>query len=315
MAEEEVDKETVQPGVSYSVALSQQQRDDAVKGVDSQIKTIDDWMAENPQETAEEAKKRERRERSKRIVAAISDGISALSNLYFTSQYAPNQKMEDGGALKTVDDRIEKMKAERQANADKYLQFSLKKGALENERARTLRELEAEHEKLRLARQKAQREQEAHDWEAALQPDKKRELKGKADKAENDAKISALEYENKPESLRLDNEVKSARIKQSNAAANASNAAANASNAAANSRKGEFYAWDENGKEHQFRTKEAADSFAKQHGTYREVDIEETSETSKRRGTGLVTDSKTTTKKKGGYAVKPDPTGMPDPTE
>lgn len=41
-------------------------------------------------ETDEQRKKRERREKSKKIIAAVTDGVRALSNLYFTTQYAPN---------------------------------------------------------------------------------------------------------------------------------------------------------------------------------------------------------------------------------
>ena len=67
--------------------------------------------------------------------------------------------------------QLDKLKAEREANADKYLQYSLKIGDLQNDRAKTLREMEAEQEKRKLAREKAQREQKEHGWLAALQPD------------------------------------------------------------------------------------------------------------------------------------------------
>ncbi len=140
-----------------AVSPEQQQRVDATAGTDRQIKTIQDWMdAEgNRPETEEERKKRERREKSKRIIAAVSDGISALSNLYFTSQYAPDMyNHEKGSMTNAVDARLERLKAEREKNADKYLQFSLKLGDLENERAKTLRELEAQQERQKLAREK-----------------------------------------------------------------------------------------------------------------------------------------------------------------
>ena len=176
----------------HTPALSpeQQQHVDATAGTDRQIKTIQDWMdaEENRPETPEERKKRERREKSKRIIAAVSDGISALSNLYFTSQYAPNMyNHEKGSMANAVDARLERLKAEREKNADKYLQFSLKLGDLENERAKTLRELEAQQERQELARKKAQREAEAHGWEAVLQADKQREQKEKANRAEQEA--------------------------------------------------------------------------------------------------------------------------------
>ena len=173
-----------------AVSPEQQQRVDATAGTDRQIKTIQDWMdaEENRPETPEERKKRERREKSKRIIAAVSDGISALSNLYFTSQYAPNMyNHEKGSMTNAVDARLDRLKAEREKKRDQYLNFSLKLGDLENERAKTLRELEAQQERQKLAREKAEREAEAHGWAAALQPDKQREQAGKANKAEQEA--------------------------------------------------------------------------------------------------------------------------------
>lgn len=184
-----------------AVSPGQQQRADAVAGSDRQIKTIKDWMEaeENRPETAEERDKRERMEKSKKIIAAFSDGISALSNLYFTSQYAPNMyNHEKGSMTDAVDARIERLKAEREKKRDRYLNFSLKLGDIENDRAKTLRELEAQQERQKLAREKAQREAEQHGWLSLLQPDKQREQAGKANKAEQEARVAQAEADNAP---------------------------------------------------------------------------------------------------------------------
>lgn len=298
----------------------QQQRVDATAGTDRQIKTIQDWMdAEgNHPETDEERKKRERREKSKRIIAAVSDGISALSNLYFTSQYAPNMyNHEKGSMTNSVDAGIEKMKAERENNADKYLQFSLKLGDLENERAKTLRELEAQQERQKLAREKAQREAEQHGWLALLQPDKQREQAGKANKAEQEAIAAQAEAENAPamQTAKLDTEKARAGAQRASAAASKASAANSYASAAAHNRskQNEFSAWDEHGNEHKFKTEAAAIAYAKQHGTYKETDETETTDTSRTSGSRTTT-SKQTKTKKGGHAAKPDPTDMDDPT-
>ena len=291
----------------------EQAKADAVAGTDSQIKTIQDWMdAEgNRPETEEQRKKRERREKSKKIIAAVSDGISALSNLFFTSQYAPNMYNHDKGSMmKPVNDRIEKLKAEREKNADKYLQFSLKLGDLENQRAATLRELEAQQERQKLAREKAQREAEAHGWLAALQPDKQREQAGKANKAEQEAITAQAEAEAAPEMQRAKLATERARKDSLDASAANSRASAAAHN---RSNQNEFSAWDEHGNEHKFRTKDAAEAYAKQHGTWQEVDETETTDTS--RTVGSRTSKSTSTKtKKGGHAGKPSPTGKQSPT-
>lgn len=158
-------------------------------GYDQQIAALQEAANRVKPETEEERKKRERREKSAKIVSAVSDGLQALSNLFFTTRGAPNMyDHKEASQLTPLQEKLEKLKAERQANADKYLQYSLKIGDAQNERAKTLREMEAQQERAKLAREKAQREQEAHGWLAALQPDKLREQKGKADKAKEEAK-------------------------------------------------------------------------------------------------------------------------------
>ncbi|MCR2006561.1 hypothetical protein NSB20_13790 [Bacteroides acidifaciens] len=302
-------------GNATALSPEQQRRVDATAGTDRQIKTIQDWMdAEgNRPETDEERKKRERREKSKRIIAAVSDGISALSNLYFTSQYAPNMyDHEKGSMTSAVDARLERLKAEREKNADKYLQFSLKLGDLENQRAATLRELEAQQERQKLAREKAQREAEAHGWTAVLQPDKQREQAGKAAKAEQEAIAAQAEAEAAPELQRA--KIATERARKGSLDASAANSRASAA-AHGRSNVSEFSAWDEHGKEHKFRTKEAAEAYAKQHGTWKEEDVKETTTTETKRNPKAQPQTRTSTKtKKGGHAGKPSPTGRQSPT-
>ena len=290
----------------HAPSPERQQRVDATAGTDRQIKTIQDWMdaEENRPETPEERRKRERREKSKRIIAAVSDGISALGNLYFTSQYAPNMyDHEKGSMTDAVDARLERLKAERERKRDRYLNFSLKLGDLENQRAATLRELEAQQERQKLAREKAEREAEAHGWLAALQPDKQREQAGKADKAEHDALSSWYVAQNKPKELELKNATERNKADAYRAAAINSIASANEHN---RGNQNEFYAWDEYGKMHTFGKKSSADAFAKQHGTWQEEDVSETTNTETRRTPNSNPQSRTSTKtKKSGYPARP----------
>lgn len=298
-----------------ALSPEQQQRVDATAGTDRQIKTIQDWIdsEENRPETPEQRKKRERREKSKRIIAAVSDGISALSNLFFTTQYAPNMyNHEKGSMTNAVDARLERLKAEREKNADKYLQFSLKLGDLENERAKTLRELEAQQERQKLAREKAQREAEAHGWAAVLQPDKQREQAGKANRAEQEAITAKAEAEAAPELQQA--KIATEKARKGSLDASAANSRASAA-AHGRSNQNEFSAWDEHGNEHKFRTKEAAEAYAKQHGTWKEEDETETTTTETRRTPESKPQKRTSTKTtKGGHAGKPSPTGRRSPT-
>lgn len=62
-------------------------------------------------------KDEEKRDRRNRLFSAIGDGVSALSNLFFTTQYSPN--MYDGNATLSgkARERWDKLVAERKANA------------------------------------------------------------------------------------------------------------------------------------------------------------------------------------------------------
>ncbi len=288
--------------------VNEKQKKEAVAGYDDIISTLEKKAAEYAPETPEQREKRERREKSARIISAVSDGLSALSNLYFTTQYAPNMySHEKGSQLTPLQSRLEKAKSERESNADKYLQFALRLGDTKNERAKTLRELEAQQERQRLAREKAQREAEAHGWAAVLQPDKQREQAGKANRAEQEAITAQAEAEAAPELQQA--KIATEKARKGSLDASAANSRASAA-AHGRSNQNEFSAWDEHGNEHKFRTKEAAEAYAKQHGTWKEEDVVETTE-SENEINGKTSSTKT---KKGGHAGKPSPTGRQSPT-
>lgn len=281
-------------------------------GYDQQIAALQEAANRVKPETEEERKKRERREKSAKIVSAVSDGLQALSNLFFTTRGAPNMyDHKETSQLTPLQEKLEKLKAERQANADKYLQYSLKIGDAQNERAKTLREMEAQQERAKLAREKAQREQEEHGWLAALQPDKQREQAGKATKAEQEAVTAKAEADNAPDLYKAKVDTEKARGEAQRASAASSRAAATDHYASARahdrSNNDEFSAWDENGREHKFRTAAAAEAFAKQHGTFEETDVTSTSTTDSE------TNGKSTTtyKKKSGYAKRVVPDNTP----
>lgn len=322
---------TVSPTVSSTTPDSH--KADLI-GYDNQIDILKKAQADyaSTNETEEQRKKREKREKSKRVIAAVGDGIRALSNLYFTSQYAPNMYNPDDTQLAKVDARQEKLKAEREANRDKYLNYSLRIGDLENDRAKTVREMEAQAEKLRLAREKANREQEEHQWLSDLQPDKKREQTAKADAADSVAKTKKAEADNADaiQKAKLKTEQERGNTEQTKqtvnkATANLRGAQAVESGAkAANQRAGavahyaaarasdrsnvsEFSAYDSKGREHKFRTKDAADAYAKQHGTFKEENkTEKTTTMSMSKARGRTTSKiSTKTSSGGGYSQKP----------
>ena len=71
--------------------------------------------------TQEELEKERKKQRREQIFAAIGDGISALSNLYFTTQYAPNMYSGRNTASQRVKDRWDKLAADRNANMTAYI--------------------------------------------------------------------------------------------------------------------------------------------------------------------------------------------------
>ena len=269
-------------------------------GYDQQIAALQEAANRVKPETEEERKKRERREKSAKIVSAVSDGLQALSNLFFTTRGAPNMyDHKEASQLTPLQEKLEKLKAERQANADKYLQYSLKIGDAQNERAKTLREMEAQQERAKLAREKAQREQEEHGWLAALQPDKLREQAGKATKAEQEAITAEEEAKNAPALYK--EKVKTERNRGRAYVASAINSYASANEHKTNTR-GRFQWWDENGNMHYAKTENEAITKARQHGTLDSVTVNTTDSTDSdvlRRGkvTGKKKTKKTTSKK------------------
>ena len=70
--------------------------------------------------TEEELEKERKREKREKIFAAIGDGISALSNLYFTTQGAPNAFDPKNSLSAKAQERWEKLKKERDENGRYY---------------------------------------------------------------------------------------------------------------------------------------------------------------------------------------------------
>ena len=70
--------------------------------------------------TEEELEKERKREKREKIFAAIGDGIAALSNLYFTTQGAPNAFDPKNSLSAKAQERWEKLKKERDENGRYY---------------------------------------------------------------------------------------------------------------------------------------------------------------------------------------------------
>lgn len=173
--------------------------------------------------TQEELEKERKKQRREQIFAAIGDGISALSNLYFTTQYAPNMYSGRNTASQRVKDRWDKLAADRNANMTAYIKGLMRARQADdayndNERqwARQLGLDKIKQQRDAAADARAEAEEER---KKELHPYARRKAEGDAQRAEAQAKY-AEEYEQ-------------SRIGRNKAAAGASNAAAGASRARA----------------------------------------------------------------------------------
>lgn len=94
-----------------------------------------------PLTSDEEKKKQMRREKRNAIIGALGDGLSALSNLYFTTKGAPDQGLKPGmtdAAKKRMDD----LRAQWQKEKDKYQDFMLKGLEMDREQGNWLKSYE-----------------------------------------------------------------------------------------------------------------------------------------------------------------------------
>ena len=173
--------------------------------------------------TQEELEKERKKQRREQIFAAIGDGISALSNLYFTTQYAPNMYSGRNTASQRVKDRWDKLAADRNANMTAYINGLMRARQADdaydyNERqwARQLgldkikQQRDAAADKRAEAKEK--RDAEMHDLNKQLRNNQITKAEYEAKKAEVEAKY-AEEYQR-------------SRITQNEAAAGASRARA-----------------------------------------------------------------------------------------
>lgn len=135
-------------------------------GTEPEYRTYRDILAKlAPQTSDEEKRKKMRRERRKAIVSALGDGLSALSNLYFTTKGAPDQGLKPwmtDAAKKRMDD----LRAQWQKEKDKYQELMLKGLEMDREQGNWLKSYELQ--KNADKRAEAEEERKAKTFEKEL---------------------------------------------------------------------------------------------------------------------------------------------------
>lgn len=109
------------------------------EGEEGEFRSYRDILAKYAPLTSDEEKKKQmRREKRNAIIGALGDGLSALSNLYFTTKGAPDQGLKPGmtdAAKKRMDD----LRAKWQAEKDKYQDLMLKGLEMDREQGNWLK--------------------------------------------------------------------------------------------------------------------------------------------------------------------------------
>ena len=122
-----------------------------------------DNYLKSKQPTPEELEAERKRERRKAIFNAIGDGVSSLANLYFTTKGAPNSYNPADNMTRKQLERYERLKAERKADEDKWLNAQMRLAQLRD--TANWRKQQTEYQKQRDnvadARYKEQQEQRA----------------------------------------------------------------------------------------------------------------------------------------------------------
>ena len=100
--------------------------------------------------TPEELEKERKKQKREAIFAAIGEGISAMSNLYFTTQYAPNAFVPSKGMAARTRTRFDRLKKEREDNQRQYMDGFMRamRWDAENERERRNWQHTLEREKI-----------------------------------------------------------------------------------------------------------------------------------------------------------------------
>ncbi len=231
-------------------------------------------------ETAEERAKREKKEKRAQIFNAIGDGIAALSNLYFTTQGAPNMYNGKKTMTGTAQARYDKLDKERRENNIGYANMMLKLKQLEADRAYKDREW-------RRSLGVDDRAKEEHEWKRAAE---------ERDKAAHDADMEGKRYDNDEKEIRN-------RYAETYYGNRANRVGQRSSLSGGSGKPGEYLWYDADGNKHYAHSYEAARMNSIDAGTWEEDT--QTSTTTETSASGRPQGTRTTEKTARGYSKNP----------
>lgn len=244
--------------------------------------------------TDEELAKEKKKQKREQIFAAIGDGISALSNLFFTTQYAPNMYTGKNTMSERTKVRYDKLMKEREGKEKEYYEGLMRARIADEERDDRERKWQRQLglDDYNRIRNDAKEERDRQMFELNLQ------LQGN--------KVSASEAEAKRKGIeaKYAEELEKAKAGASKASASASNARAEYYNRGGGSGKAGEYPWyDSDGNKHFAHSYEAMRQNAIDNGTWNEETQASTTEVKSGRGKTVKTSE--TTKPGKGHSSKP----------
>lgn len=249
--------------------------------------------------TPEELEKERKKQKREAIFAAIGEGISAMSNLYFTTQYAPNAFDPSNGMAATTKARFDKLKKDREDNQRQYMEGFMRAMRWDAEDARDERNWNhtIEREKVTDHYKEAAdaRAQAKADRDAAMAQLRMDLMQGKINQQEAAAEAKRIEADYAEAYWQ-------SRINKNNYRRPIG------SGSRGGSGKAPEYPWyDRDGNLHYASSYEAMRQNALNHGTWSEATQQSTTEREQkdRRGKTKGTTSSTTTKPAKGHSEKP----------
>lgn len=106
--------------------------------------------------TQEELAKERKKYKRDQIINAIGEGLTALSNLYFTTQYAPNMYNAKNNSIERTQVRFDKMMSDNKSNALSYINAMMRARQADEANARDKRNWERQLERDSIADERYQ---------------------------------------------------------------------------------------------------------------------------------------------------------------
>ena len=257
--------------------------------------------------TKEQIEKERKKEKRERLFAALGDGISALSNLYFTTQYAPNMYNPKETNSERVENYWTKLRDEREANRRRYVD-----GYLKAKQADDLHDIQQQIADVNDFYKRSEAERKAKAQEVidaktqAMTDYYKEKAKGVGKYDETQLVYLQTKIDCLNRGMSIKEAVAAAEIAKLNAEANKANRTGGSGGKGGRSgggksgvskSGGEYIAYDKNGNVRHFKQKGAAEQFAREQGTW-QTDYSNSTTTKY----GITT---TTSRPNGGHSVRP----------